>query len=100
MQFINGKGGSGISGTGEAQLEGAKIFTEPWKPKLGPTGKPDDQWGNVVSVDVHYSYTRADGSTGELTFYLEYLHLISAAFPATDSLDTRSRESTAKVSAR
>jgi hypothetical protein len=81
MEFVNGKGGTSISGTGSAQLTGATVFTDPWKPKANPDGTPGSSWGEVVGINAHYSYTKSDGTPGVLTFYIEYLHLISPQYP-------------------
>jgi hypothetical protein len=82
MDYVNGKGGTSISGTGDAQLTGATVFTSPWRPNPNQDGTPGFNWGGVVSVNAQYSYTKSDGTTGSLTFYIEYLHLITPEYPA------------------
>jgi hypothetical protein len=81
MDYVNGQGGTAISGTGNATLQGARVFVEPWKPSATPDGKPGFDYGDVVSVNAQYAYTKADGSSGTFTFYVEYLHLITPSFP-------------------
>lgn len=81
MEYINNQGGTAISGIGTAQLLGATVHPEPWKGSPRPDGRPGDSYGDVVGVDVQYSYTRADGSSGVLTFYVEYVHLVTPEFP-------------------
>jgi hypothetical protein len=81
MELVNGKGGTSISGTGDAQLTGATVFTEPWKPHANTNGTPGSSWGDVVGINAQYTYTKSDGTPGVLTFYIEYLHLISPDYP-------------------
>lgn len=71
--------GLGIAGTGDADLTGGVIRTQPWEPKDG------DSYGGIVGVACHYQYNKSGGGTGEFTLYVEYLHLITEKYLAKNS---------------
>jgi len=63
--------GVGIAGQGTAELSHAIADRGLWE------GNEDMNYGGVVGLACRYTYTKADGTTGTFTLYLEYLHLIT-----------------------
>jgi len=74
--------GLGIKGRGIARLQDALVLIQPWKTK-----KPENvinEWGGILGLACRYWYEKLDGSRGEFTLYIEYLHLITEDYPPID----------------
>ncbi|HYR10151.1 MAG TPA: S8 family serine peptidase, partial [Longimicrobium sp.] len=78
VRAVDGDGASragiGIAGTGTAVLDHAIVHTQPW------SSQDAGAYGGVLGLACRYTYTREDGSSGTLTLYAEWLHLITSAF--------------------
>lgn len=68
------RSGVGIAGTGTATLDHAIVHAQPW------SSQDAGAYGGVLGLACRYSYTKADGSAGTLTLYVEWLHLITPDF--------------------
>jgi hypothetical protein len=66
--------GVGITGTGNATLAEAKIYTQPW------SSTEDHAYGGIVGMSCIYAYQSNQGGTAEFTLYVEWLHLITEQF--------------------
>jgi hypothetical protein len=85
--------GASTYGSGPAQLVDVHtngIIKQPYNTNVMVTdknGNPvfNDGYGGAVDMNAHYSYQRADGSTGTLNLRVEYEHLITPDFPPYDN---------------
>jgi subtilisin family serine protease len=68
------RAGIGIAGTGTATLDHAVVHAQPWSSQAA------GEYGGVLGLACRYTYTRADGSGGTLTLYVEWLHLVTPRF--------------------
>jgi hypothetical protein len=63
----------GLPVTGDASLNGAKIYRQPWIPDN------DHAYGGVLGMSCFYSYQEGNEDK-ELTLYVEFLHLITPEY--------------------
>jgi hypothetical protein len=72
----SGKEVSGVNlqGSGDAAMNGAKVFLQPWLPTDG------NSYGGIVGISCFYSYKNNSGNDAEFTLYIEFLHLITDRF--------------------
>lgn len=75
---VDGAGGSragvGGIGTGTAVLDHALVLAQPW------SSRDAGAYGGVLGLACRYTYSKPDGSSGTLTMYVEFLHLITPTF--------------------
>jgi subtilisin family serine protease len=86
VRAVDGDGASragvGIAGTGTAVLDHAIVHAQPWSSQEGGS------YGGVLGLACRYTCTREDGSSGTLTLYAEWLHLITPDFLPRDGAGT------------
>jgi hypothetical protein len=73
-----GETGLGIQGSGPAALVDARVHLQPWS-------APGDAYGGVLGLSARYSYTATDAGERTVTFYVEWLHLITERFLPKDA---------------
>jgi hypothetical protein len=60
-----------VPSRGDAVLEEAQVI------RRGSYPAKDNAYGSHVGIASVYAYPKGDGTTGQFTFYIEYLHLIT-----------------------